>query len=201
MGVRAAFAVSGGVLSLLCVLAAACSGAAPVSTSSMESSTTTTSLQPVSSLPPSPPTTTTPTSPMGLASVQCTASQLTLAQGEPVSEPTGQESILLVLTNHSANPCFMFGYPGIGLYDSHNQLLPFQYLRSGDQVVTDAKPMRVDLGAEISAFVMVNKYRCDFGYKAESALLRLIPPNQTQSLSLNVSGIRRDMGYCGPGDP
>ncbi len=153
------------------------------------------------SFPPPPATSTTPTSPVGLASVECTTAQLTLAPGAQVSEPTGQASILLVLTNHSSSPCFMVGYPGIGLYDGGNNLLPMSYERHGDQVVTDDTPTRVDLGPGISAFVTVNKYRCDLGDKQVAALLRLIPPDRTGSLTLSLSGIARDMSYCGQGDP
>jgi hypothetical protein len=47
---------------------------------------------------------------------------------------------------------------------------------------------------------MINKYRCDLGDKATSATLRLIPPDDTESMTVNVQGLM-DLSFCGPGDP
>src|SRR5438128_5170517 len=78
----------------------------------------------------SPPTVSTPTpqssapslgtpSPSTVSSVQfgfrCSASQLKLGWGGGISEPTGQHTLSLTLTNISRRGCYLFGYPGISL--------------------------------------------------------------------------------------
>jgi hypothetical protein len=166
------------------------SGAIPAPTTTVRVSF---GLPPTTEAPP-------PTSPVGLASTRCTTSQLTLTPDAPVSEPTGQHSLLLDLINHSTTPCYLSGYPGISLYDSLGNLLPLAYVRHGDQVVTSDSPERVDLGSGIAAYIMINKYRCDSGTKQEAASLRLIPPNDTSFLTLSLNALM-ELGYCGPGDP
>jgi hypothetical protein len=94
----------------------------------------------------------------------------------------------------------MSGFPGVTLYDAGGAELPLTYDWHGDQVVTHAPPRRVDLGSGISAYVMVNKYRCDRQTVSEATTLRLIPPNDISSLPLNLAGLR-ELGYCGLGDP
>jgi len=181
---------------------AACSGPqqATTTTSLVTSASPAPPATPTTSPTPSPPSTTTATSPLGIAADQCTTSQLTLTAGKPVSEPTGQHSLLLVLTNHSPIACYMSGYPGVTLYDASGAELPLKYYWQGDQVVTHSPPQRVDLASGISAYVMINKYRCDLQTASEATTLRLIPPNDISPLQLSLAGLR-ELGYCGPGDP
>lgn len=146
------------------------------------------------------PTTVIQTTTLVVTSIRCEPAQLQLSVGQPVSETTGQHSLLLVLTNVGHLPCYLFGYPGITLYNSQNQILPLVYQREGDQVVTSSPPQRVNLASGSTAFVAVNKYRCDLGDKSVAEVLQLIPPGDTSSMTLNIAGLR-DLAYCGPGDP
>ena len=92
------------------------------------------------------------------------------------------------------------GYPGVAFYDARDVLLPLSYQRHGDQVVTAPVPEQVGVASGNAVFVMINKYRCDLGDKATAATLRLIPPDDTTSMTLSIQGLR-DLSYCGPGDP
>lgn len=177
-------------------LCAACAG--PQHSTATTSDTVVTS---TTSAPQAPASSSAVTSRVGLAKDECTTDQLALTLGEPVSEPTGQNSLLLVLTNHSTLPCFMSGYPGVTLYDASGAELPLQYYWKGDQVVTHSSPQRVDLAQGVSAYVMVNKHRCDTGDLTKAAVLRLIPPNSISTLQLRLTGAPRYFAYCGRGDP
>ncbi len=106
--------------------------------------------------------------------------------------------MLLTLTNAGSGACYLFGYPGISLYDAADHLLPLSYEWHGDQMVTGSAPQRVAVAPGVEAFVLINKYRCDLGDKATAVTLRLIPPDDTTSMTLSVQS---DLGYCGPGDP
>lgn len=150
--------------------------------------------------PTSPPSTTPPTTGAVVASTRCQPWQMRLGLGPPVSEPPGQRSLLLTLTNLGSHPCYLYGYPGVTLYDSRGLLLPLLYQRHGDLVVTGSAPQRVGVAPGSEVFVMINKYRCDLGDKATSATLRLIPPDDTESMTVNVQGLM-DLSFCGPGDP
>ncbi len=149
--------------------------------------------------PTSPPTTAPPTTQPVVASTRCQSSQLRLGVGPPVSEETGEHSLLLILTNAGSDACYLYGYPGVTLYDAQNALLPLSYERSGYQSAGPA-PQRVDLAPGSTAFVMISKYRCDLGDKTTAETLRLIPPDDTTSMSVSIEGLR-DLSYCGPGDP
>src|SRR2546426_5962277 len=49
---------------------------------------------------------------------RCISSQLTLAWGGRFSEPTGQHTLPLTLTNSSHLGCHLFGYPGVSFVDA-----------------------------------------------------------------------------------
>lgn len=105
-----------------------------------------------------------------------------------------------MLTDVGSDACYMFGYPGVTLYDVDNHALPLSYQWHGDQMVTGAAPQRVGIAPRGAAFVLINKYRCDLGDKATAVTLRLIPPDDTTSMTLDIQGLI-DLSYCGPGDP
>src|SRR5205823_3246998 len=88
--------------------------------------------------------TTSASTPVHFAS-RCTSSQLTLGWGGRISEPTGQHSLSLTLTNSSHAGCHLFGYPGVSFVDPGGRVLPLRYVWGGDQVVTSSKPVMVDL--------------------------------------------------------
>jgi hypothetical protein len=100
--------------------------------------------------------------------------------------------------NVGTEACYLFGYPGIGVYDASNRLLPLDYHWGGDQEVTDAAPTRVGLAPGGTAYVLVNKYRCDLGIGDAGITLQLIPPDDTKSLVLNIQNLMSE-DYCVPG--
>jgi len=113
------------------------------------------------------------------------------------SEPTGQHTVQLVISNTSASGCYLFGYPQVAFIDRAGHAIPFQYQTTGDQVVTSAPPGHVDLAPHGHAYVTVNKYRCDLGDVTQTSGVRLTPPGETASLDVAITG----MPYCGLGDP
>jgi hypothetical protein len=150
---------------------------------------------------PSPTPSVAPSAEAGAFTTPCSADQLSVGLSNgPFSEPTGQNSSTVIITNISSSGCYLFGYPVIAVVDSAGRVLPFQYQTSGDQVVTSAAPRHVDLSARSLAYVTVNKYRCDLGDLMQASALRLMPPGLTSSFDVSLAG-NVAMDYCGPGDP
>ena len=143
--------------------------------------------------------TTSASTPVHFAS-RCTSSQLTVGWGGRISEPTGQHTLSLTLTNSSRAGCHLFGYPGISFVDPGGRVLPLRYVWGGDQVVTSSKPVMVDLPAGGTAYVLVNKYRCDTTDVMQGAAVRVIPPDERTFLQVSIMD-NVPMDYCGPGDP
>ena len=133
-----------------------------------------------------------PTEP--LPGPSCVSGDLRLDFGSPVSEATGQHTTDLVLTNISNSICKLFGYPAVTLLDEGGRALPFEYSHTGDQMTTAARPRVVSLRPGWSAYVRINKYRCDVHADDTSAVLRLALPGASPSLSANLSGPPLD--YC-----
>ena len=94
--------------------------------------------------------TTSASTPVHFAS-RCTSSQLTLAWGGRISEPTGEHTLSLTLTNSSHAGRHLFGYPGVSFVDPGGRVLPLRYVWGGDQVVTSSKPVMVELPASAGA--------------------------------------------------
>jgi hypothetical protein len=134
--------------------------------------------------------------------VRCATGQLTLAEDpELISEKTGQRTALFDLTNHGATACFLDGYPGVSLLGASGRVLPLQSVSHGDQMVTPAKPHRVDLSPGATAYFAVNQYRCDTTDLAQATAIRVYPPDNTASLTSPLRPDGRTLSYCGPGDP
>jgi Protein of unknown function (DUF4232) len=131
---------------------------------------------------------------------RCSAGQLAVTWGGRFSEPTGQHTVPLTITNISSSGCSLFGYPQVALLDRTGRVLPLEYQTTGDQVVTAAPPAHVDLAPRGLAYVTVNKYRCDTTDLMQASILRLTPPGLTSSFSVSLAG-NVPMDYCGPGDP
>jgi hypothetical protein len=131
---------------------------------------------------------------------RCAGAQLRLALGTPVSEATGQRTVALTLTNTSQRACHLFGYPGISFVDASHRVLPFQYVHSGDQMITATPPVWVGLPPGAVAYASVNNYRCDMGDTMTAATVRLIAPDDTATLALSLDGAR-SVSWCGAGDP
>jgi hypothetical protein len=155
---------------------------------------------PAASVSPSSTPTVMTSADVGLLTGRCVAGQLAVSWGGQVSEATGQHTVSLTISNISTNGCYLSGYPQIGLIDNAGRVLPLQYQTTGDQMVTPAPPLHVDLTPNGLAYVTVNKYRCDTTDLMQASVLRLTPPGLTSSFDVSL-GANVSMDYCGPGDP
>ena len=117
-----------------------------------------------------------------------------------MSEPTGQHTLALELTNVSGTGCHLSGYAAITLLDTTGKTMPFDYRDAGDQVVTSLPPGNVDLAPGSIGYVTINKYRCDVGDLSKGGTVRLIPPGQAGTVGVSIPA-DLDFAYCGPGDP
>src|SRR5581483_5893780 len=134
-----------------------------------------------------------PTQP--LTGPSCRSQDLRLDFGGRVSEMTGQNTTDLVLTNISGSICNLFGYPTVTLLDQAGKVLPFEYSHTGDMMTTSAQPRVVSLRPGWSAYVRINKYRCDVHADDTAAALRLaVPGSSSPPLSSSFSGFSLD--YC-----
>jgi hypothetical protein len=126
---------------------------------------------------------------------------LDLEPWQPVSEPTGQHTISLALTNRLSHACSLFGYPQVTLLDAAGHSLPFVFQQHGDQVVTSDAPEQIELAPGAVAYLTLNKYRCDLGDQAVANSLQLLLPGDQTVLSLSLPSESGVFGYCGAGDP
>jgi len=84
--------------------------------------------------------------------------------------------------------------------DAAGRVLPLRYVWGSDQVVTSSRPVMVELPAGGTAYVVVNKYRCDTTDLMHGTAVRIIPPDEQAFLSIPITD-NVPMDYCGPGDP
>jgi hypothetical protein len=132
----------------------------------------------------------------------CRPSQLRIANGAELSPATGQNPLSIVLTNRSARPCVIYGYPAIAFVDAHGKRLPFRVSNSGDQMVTSRPPVAVRVLPRRSAFFVLNKYRCDRGNLKVAKKLRVALPGVHTSARLPLAiPTYPVIAYCGRNDP
>jgi Domain of unknown function (DUF4232) len=131
----------------------------------------------------------------------CRTTDFAIHLGPLVSEATGQESLPLVLHSRG-RACGLDGYPTVALRDAKGPL-PFVVGHAGDQMVTAHEPAAVVVRPGRSVFVLVNKYRCDLGDKRSPRVVSISFPGRANApaLVLGIARYRRDLGWCGPGDP
>lgn len=136
----------------------------------------------------------------GTAAPTCQASNLRLSLGPRVSEATGQNTLILVLRNTADRQCTLRGYPTVEAVSAEGKILPFRYRHGSDMMLRDATPGTVSLPPDQSAYVVINKYRCDTGDVATTARLQIIPPGASTPITMRFTG-RRGMPWCGLRDP
>lgn len=113
----------------------------------------------------------------------CKAKDLSAQPGEPVSQATGQNAVDWSFTNNGG-PCVLDGYPVVSALNTKGHVLGFGYTHSGDQMTTGAAPQPVYLPNGSSAWVRVNKYRCDIQPTDTASVLRLTLPSGGGTLEL-----------------
>ena len=138
-------------------------------------------------MPSSPPTADLPV---------CEAPQLSPSVKE-LSPPTGLNPIAIRLTN-VGDPCTLRGYPSLIFVSAHMKRINFRVTQTADQVVRGDPPRRLTLRHGGSAWLAMDKYRCEGGDRSHVRFSVLHPKGAEGSVHVNAS---RDWGYCGPGDP
>jgi hypothetical protein len=108
--------------------------------------------------------------------------------------------VSLTITNIGTGTCSLLGYPTIALFDTNGKALAFVYSHSGDMMVTARPPSAVDLAPGSSAFVTINKYRCDLGPGPRATALSLIVPGDSTQLRIALDQYAT-VYFCGSGDP
>lgn len=106
----------------------------------------------------------------------CRGTQLALNVGQEPSAATGQNPITLRLTNRSRVACVLDGYPDVWFSDRRGRLpliVKHGGGQGGDQQVTLRRPQPVLLSPGRTAYVIANKYRCDFGTLRVARAMRL----------------------------
>jgi hypothetical protein len=116
---------------------------------------------------------------------RCQLSELTLAVGPMISPGTGQNPLTLRLTNEARKACTLAGYPSIVFADRRSDI-PFAIRHRGDQMIAPRRPTRVLVQVGRSAFVVVNKYRCDLGAVRLARSLRLGLPGGASRLTIRI---------------
>ena len=100
-----------------------------------------------------------------------------------MSEATGRRTLDWSLTN-VGRPCVLDGYPEITALDGQGRVVGFTYSRSGDAMTTSAAPHAVYLPTASSAWIRLDKYRCDVAAAAATSSLRLNLPSTGGALEL-----------------
>jgi uncharacterized protein DUF4232 len=117
--------------------------------------------------------------------------------GEPISPATGEHAERFVVTNRSARPCVLHGYPRVVLYHAGRRL-PFAYRHGGGQYTSTRRPQRFVLRPGSRAFFLVAKYRCDRATIAAASEMRarMAKGGETLRLLLPARAGVGELDYC-----
>jgi uncharacterized protein DUF4232 len=130
---------------------------------------------------------------------RCAMRDLSLRPEGDVSPTTGAHPIALRLVDRGAGTCFVRGYPSVALSDAQG-VIPFVYSHRGDTMVTSRPPRTVPLRPGSSAYVLLDKFRCDLGDRRVSTRVRLwIEGSPMHGASVALSAMR--IALCKPGIP
>lgn len=116
-----------------------------------------------------------------------TAGGWKLSLGPLWSELTGQHTAPIAVSRLGSNPCTLTGYPRIALLGANGHPLGFRYRHHGDLVVPGRPPRAVQVGADGSAFFLLNKYRCDIRAADAARTLEVSLPGVRGRLTLRLS--------------
>lgn len=133
---------------------------------------------------------------------RCDPADLKLSSGPQVVPQTGEEAVLLVLTNRSGRSCIVDGYPRVSLIGQRGRL-PFVYAQGGGTYVTKRSPRRVRLDSGARAYFLVAKYRCDGGVQDTARSIRVALTGQQSRFALRLGRAGAGgLDYCRryPGD-
>lgn len=103
---------------------------------------------------------------------RCLPANLSLRATDNVSPTTGAHPIALRLVNRGRDACTVSGYPNVVLRDGRG-IIPFIYRHGGDTMVTSHPPRPVLLRRGGSAYVLLDKFRCDLGNRRVSTAVQV----------------------------
>jgi hypothetical protein len=129
----------------------------------------------------------------------CRSSLLEIANGPDISPATGQNPLSFLVTYRGLKACELDGYPTVALLDGRGRRLPFRISHKGDQMVTSRRPVALRVLPRQSAFLVINKYRCDLGDLRVAKRVRVGLPGEAGRLMLVLPG-PGVIGYCGKND-
>jgi hypothetical protein len=134
-------------------------------------------------------------------------SQFAITVGPYVSEATGQHTLALRLENRGSVTCVLDGYPRAALYDATGAI-PFVVKNGGDQMITSDPPKPIKIPPDGTAFVVINKYRCDSGGLRGTRQIKISSDSRASgnaSIAFDepytIPMPYRIPDYCGKGDP
>ena len=91
------------------------------------------------------------------------------------------------------------GYPVIRFSAAGGAAIPFRVSQSGDQMVTAHRAHAVVVARGGSAWIVLNKYRCDLG--SQSAVGKIVVGLHGIGPVGAVAPRSAGWAFCGPGDP
>jgi len=119
--------------------------------------------------------------------------------GPCASPTTGAHPIALRLVNRGRNTCRLRGYPIVTLRDERG-IIPFAYRHGGDMMVTSRPPTPVVLRTGESAYVLLDKFRCDLGAVRTSTSVQIrLKGSTSRSRPIALPYMR--VSLCKPGIP
>jgi hypothetical protein len=127
-------------------------------------------------------------------------SDFTLGIGPRMSEKTGQNTLALHLVDRNAN-CSFRGYPKVDAYDRRG-MVPFLVRHGGDQMLTSRPATRIVVRRQGSAFVLLNRYRCDLRAPRTATSVRITVAGMasTESATVKLAVVNSRLRFCGMGD-
>ncbi len=128
----------------------------------------------------------------------CTPSHLRLTVGSDLSPATSQNPEAIRLTNTGPR-CVLDGYPVVRFSSGGGAAIPFRVLQAGDQMVTAHRAHAVVVARGGSAWIVLNKYRCDLGSQSAVGwiVVGLLGAGAIGAVAPRSAG----WAYCGSGDP
>jgi photosystem II stability/assembly factor-like uncharacterized protein len=117
----------------------------------------------------------------------CPPSHIAVGTGPEISPATGEQALVVTLSNEGPRPCVLDGYPRLRLVTSADTVLNLpQVTHSQYLLATVARPVMLAVGA--FAYVAIAKYRCDLGDLQVPSRLRLTLPGASAGTALTLSG-------------
>jgi Protein of unknown function (DUF4232) len=124
---------------------------------------------------------------------------LSIRLAEQPSPTTGAHPLALRLINRRPQACVLDGYPLAALRDARGTI-PFVYRHHGDMMVTSRPPKPVSLRPGDSAYVLLDKFRCDLGERRVSTTVQIwLKGSKTRSPPIGV--VPERISLCKPGIP